>query len=78
MKANVISQNRNCFEVEITFNFLERIVGCKSGVYKYYETDRVYVVGGGKVYIDHNGYKLGNNSRIGNLLDRFQRLNKWA
>lgn len=63
------------YEVTFTPNWLERLFGVEEKTKEYKDNDATYTFGGGNVYIDRNGNKLGNRNWIGEAIDKFRR--KW-
>jgi len=61
------------YELDIKYNWLERLFGSKSGKYKFKETDSIFTFGGGHVYIDEEGEKLTNFDKRGEYMDRWKR-----
>jgi len=73
MKIKNIKQDGNIFIVDFIPTWLEGLFGGKPKTEKYKKTSDTYEYGGGSVYVDKNGYRLGNRNWIGDALDAHQR-----
>jgi len=73
MKIESIKQEGDIFTVTFKPSFIEYLFGCTSKIKKYKNTYDEYKYGGGFVYVDKNGKKLGNGNWIGEALDAHQR-----
>jgi hypothetical protein len=68
MKIKEIKLKKDSLYVyEVTFkpNLLERLFGYSEYTKEYKYTNSTYICGDGGVYIDKDGYKLGNGNWIG-------------
>jgi hypothetical protein len=73
--VEVRPSNRLIFEVTFTPNWFEKLFGFKEFTQQYKDANRTYHYGGGGVYDDSDGKRLGNFNRIGEAIDKFKR--KW-
>lgn len=76
MKITNIKSKENSYCVyEVTFkpNWLERLFGVKEHTKEYKQTSSDYTFGGGAVYLDKDGDKLGNGNWVGEAIDKFRR-----
>lgn len=76
MKITNIIRERPDNEVFIvTFEpgFFGRLFGLSKKVKKYMDTGRMFEFGGGTVYCDEDDYKLPNEHRVGEAIDRWRR-----
>jgi hypothetical protein len=76
MKIKEIKQKKGSYfiyEVTFTPNWLEKLLGVEEKTKEYKDSNATYTFGGGNVYIDKNGNKLGNKNWIGEAIDRFRR-----
>jgi hypothetical protein len=76
MKIKEIKRKKDSYSIyEVTFtpNWLEKLFGIKEKTKEYKETSSSYTFGGGNVYIDKKGNKLGNGNWIGEAIDNFNR-----
>ena len=74
MKITKIEENQfNIYTVTFEPNLIERLLNIKSYKRKYKDTGNHYALGGGSVYIDQKGRKLGNGNWIGNKIDEWKR-----
>lgn len=68
------SNNYNIFHVSFIPNWFEKLFGYKPITKKYKMLlGSTYTFGGGNIYVDENGNRLGNGNRIGEAIDAFQR-----
>lgn len=65
MKIIKIEKEINIYSVTREPNFIERLFGVKQRVDKYKSTGDTYSFGGGRVYIDQKGRRLGNTLGYG-------------
>lgn len=78
MKIKKIETNPSLFgayDVTLEPNWFEKLFGVKEKVFQVKDTDETYVFGGGNVYIDKEGNKLGNGHWIAEAIDKHRR--KW-
>lgn len=77
MKIKEIKQIDRLLIYEVTFtpNWLEKLFGIKEYTKKYKRTMDTYENGGGNVYVESNGKRLGNMNYIAEAIETFRR--KW-
>jgi hypothetical protein len=78
MKIKEIKKKKDSYSIyEVIFepNWLEKLFNIKQKTIEYKQTDSIYTFGGGNVYINKEGKKLGNGNWIGKAIDEFKR--KW-
>lgn len=76
MKIKEIKRKEGSYYIyEVTFvpNWFERLFGVKEKTKEYKDADATYTFGGGTVYLNKDGEKLGNGNWIGEAIDRFRR-----
>jgi len=62
----------NIYVVTLVPNWFEKLFGVKEKTKRYKDTGSIYRFGGGNVYINEKGEKLGNGSKIGNVIDKWR------
>jgi len=73
MRVVEIVEDKFCiYNVTLKPNWLERLFGCKTKTIQIKDTRSQYTFGGGNVYVDKNGDKLGNGSYIGEKIDSWK------
>lgn len=73
MKVTKIEQEGRIYKVTLTPNWLQRLFGMKTKIKEVKETFSTYTFGGGNVYVDKKGRKLGNGNWIGEAIDNYKR-----
>ena len=76
MKIKEIKRKENSYFIyEVTFTpyWFERLFGVKEKTKEYKDDDATYAFGGGTVYLNKDGKRLGNGNWIGEAIDRFRR-----
>lgn len=73
MKVTKIEQDGRIYKVTLTPNLIERLFGIKTKIKEVKETWSTYSFGGGNVYVDNKGRKLGNGNWIGEAIDNHKR-----
>jgi len=73
MEITKIEEEGMIFTVTLTPNFLERLFFIKEKVKRFKQTHSTFTFGGGRVYLNEKGEKLGNGNWIGEELDKHQR-----
>lgn len=73
MKITNIEQNGRIFTVTFTPNKLEKFLGVEEKIRRFKETGNYYPYGGGDVYLNEEGKKLGNGNWIGESIDKWKR-----
>jgi hypothetical protein len=66
-------KNYSVYVVKFEPNWLEKKIGVKEKTKQYKSTGRIYVFGGGNVYINKKGNSLGNGHWIGEAIDKWRR-----
>jgi len=72
MKIIKIEEQEWIYTVTFKPNFIERLFGVKEKSKKYKQTGSQYDFGGGNVYVDEKGRKLGNGNWIGESIDNWK------
>lgn len=67
--TNIEEEYFNIYIVTFKPNWFEKLLGYKEKVKRYKKTWSTYVFGGGNVYLNEEGYRLGNGNWIGRKLD---------
>lgn len=73
MKISKIEEINGVYHVTLVPNWFERLFGTKEKTYKFKDSGREYMVGGGTKYIREDGTLTGNGSYIGEQIDKWRR-----
>ena len=76
MKIKEIKRKENSYfiyGVTFTPNWLERLFGVKEKTKEYKDDDATYTFGGGTVYVNKDGKRLGNGNWVGEAIDKLRR-----
>ncbi len=75
MKIKEVKEKEGRYSIYVvTFkpNWLEKLFGVEEKQKEYKDTGSVYTFGGGREYIDKDGYSLGNGHSISTAIDRWR------
>jgi hypothetical protein len=75
VKIDKIERDGFVYTVTLTPNFIERIFNVKPRVEQFKRTHNTYEYGGGNIYVDKNGRKLGNQMGYGHEMR--ESLDRW-
>jgi hypothetical protein len=76
MKIKEIKRKEDNFSIYVvTFkpNWLEKLFGVEEKQKEYKDSGRTYTIGGGAVYINKDGDRLGNGNSISDAIDKWRR-----
>jgi len=72
MRITKIEKEGHIYTVTFKPNWIEKILGFKEKNTRFKETGYRYTFGGGEVYVNEKGEKLGNRDWIGESIDNWK------